>query len=70
MLIFVAINGRQLGEHRGIDSNDRGVITVFNPTSPFFDEKYMERVSSLPKMVHKRVKGLDFGAKPPRIQLC
>ena len=48
----------------------RGVIKVFNPISPFFDEKYMERVSSLPKMVHKRVMGLDFGAKPPRIQLC
>ena len=30
----------------------------------------MERVSSLPKMVHKRVMGLDFGAKPARIQLC
>ena len=28
-----------IGEHRGIDSNDRGVMNVFNPISPFFDEK-------------------------------
>ena len=48
----------------------RGVINVFNPISPFFDEKYVERVRFMSKMVHKRVMGLDFGAKPPRIQLC
>ena len=48
----------------------RGVINVFNPISPFFDEKYMERLPFLSKMVHKRVMGLDFVAKLPRIKLC
>ena len=38
----------------------RGVINVFNPISPFFDEKYMERVPFPSKMVHKRVMRSDF----------
>ena len=42
----------------------RGVINVFNPISPFFDEKYMERVPFPSKMVHERVMGLDFQVSP------
>ena len=42
----------------------RGVINVFHPISPFFDEKYMKRVSFPSKMVHKRVMGLDFQVSP------
>ena len=43
---------------------------VFNPISPFFDEKYMERVPFLLKMVHKRVMGLDFEVSPSLVVDC
>ena len=42
----------------------RDVINVFNPISPFFDEKYMKRVPFQSKTVHKRVMGLDLQVSP------
>ena len=39
-------------------------MNVFDPISPFFDEKYKERVPFPSKMVHKRIMGSDFQVSP------
>ena len=45
MLIFAAITAWKVARRTLRNRfKYRGVINVFNPISPFFDEKYMERV--------------------------